>query len=459
MRSAEKGLSWIGEPSPGSKRAHSLRLSGWHVVRFLVLTFVVIGSVYPVLRVELMARTGLSSSTLGSWQDILSLLLLGVLFLQLRPIQWRQTLPESAMAAILACGAASVVTSLYSGTGLTAVGYGIRLTYLPMIYYFAGRSFVVRAENVSAMHRALVLLFTLSALVGLLFSYVFREYWFRIVIASDERGWGLYTISRMGGFRMTGAMLDPVTFGTICTWGVILSLNGLLSLRGTVNKSLLISGLTLCAVGAVMSLTRGAWLSLALGLAISLAFSRRRIVTIIALGVAGCTGIYGLGAIQGDNDAATLLRGTVQKTVNEGNQQRDNMWGKSIEAFVSKPLGYGLGAVGHIGERFREQVPPDAPVITDGWYHKLLAEGGILLLASFCLFQAATLVRLIVQARRRRASAEVRAFRIATLAIFSTAIVQAFASNLWDLFYLSQLLWFVTGLGSRTDILHRGSKS
>jgi hypothetical protein len=53
----------------------------------------------------------------------------------------------------------------------------------------------------------------------------------------------------------------------------------------------------------------------------------------------------------------------------------------------------------------------------------------------------------------------VRAFRIATLAIFSTAIVQAFASNLWDLFYLSQLLWFVTGLGSRTDILHRGSKS
>jgi len=443
-------LRWSEDPSRGVTRHTTLR--GWSLIRLLVITFLFIGSVYPVLRIELMERTGLSSSLLGAWQDLIALLLLGMLLLQHRMIQLQRTLPELAMAGILICGAISGATAIFSGIGFMTIAYGIRLTYVPMIYYFAGRSFRITVDDVAAMHRSLVGLLVFSAMTGLLFSYVIPAYWFRIVIASDERGWGLFTISRVGSFRMTGAALDPVTFGTLCAWGVVLSLTGLRASRTPGNRFLMILGIATCSIGAIMSLTRGAWLALFLGVLVSLLLSAKRLKTIVSLGLAGAAAVVGLNFLPGENSASAILSQTLEKTVREGNDQRDEMWDQAGASLFDKPLGYGLGAVGHVGERFRDEVPSDAPIITDGWYHKLLAEGGVPLLVTFVLFLSTTLLRLFVLSRQRSPPTALTAFRIAGLAILATTVVQALVSNLWDLFYLSQLVWFITGLASRTDV-------
>jgi hypothetical protein len=48
-------------------------------------------------------------------------------------------------------------------------------------------------------------------------------------------------------------------------------------------------------------------------------------------------------------------------------------------------------------------------------------------------------------------------FRVSVLSIFLGASVQMIASNISDLFFVSHLLWFLIGLGTRNDFRMEGN--
>jgi O-antigen ligase len=417
--------------------------------KWIIILFIVIGAIYPVARIEIMNRTGIPSGVLGAWQDILTLTIFLLAAAERRSRGAELDFVKVTVFGVVACGFFSAVTAYLSAVPLVPILFGMRVTYLPMAFFFVGRWLWLSDSDFRRIHQGFVLLLASTAAVGMLFSYVFKDYWFQIVLASDSRGWELGGIARMGGFRMTGALMDPITFGTACAWGAILSYCFVEGTSGRLRRWLAVSCVGLCTIGAAMSLTRGAWLSLILGLALAIAISSKPWKGLLAGFVAVAIGVTAFG-LRLDGTAPGLLELTWQKTVEERNEQRESMWTEAFEAFTRRPFGYGLGAVGHVGNRFQDEVPAGAPSVTDGWYHKLMAEGGFTLLVAFLLFQLITIIHLLRKARCA-APPPVKALRCAIFCIFVVASIQALVSNIWDLYYVNQLLWFLVGIGTRSD--------
>jgi hypothetical protein len=415
------------------------------VAKWLVVSFIVWGIIYPVARIEIIERTGVPSPLLGSWYDVLTFAAL-VLTLLSNKVRLNADVVTITVLGILLLGLVSALNTLVSGGSLTLVLYGARMTYWPMVYYFVGRWLPLSSRDIRRFHWILVIILGASALVGFLLSYVFRDYWIEMVILNAEpRGWGLNAIGRAGGLRMTGTLMDPTLFGTLSAYGVVFSTSLMRTIRCKHQFLIVTVVAYLCLLGTLLSLTRGAWGALLLSM-ISVSALLRNLkswlkifIPIIVIG-----GIMIM--IPNHLDKELIIR-TWQRTLEERSIQREDMWKDVINSVAKRPIGYGLGTVGHIGERFQYEIPYSAPLITDGWYLKVLAEGGFPLLMSFVFFQWLSLMRMFRLIKRTRD--ETLPFRVATFSIFLGACIQAVPTNIWDLFVVSHLLWLIVGLGTR----------
>jgi O-antigen ligase len=277
-------------------------------------------------------------------------------------------------------------------------------------------------------------------------SYVARDYWVNLVISnSAERGWGLSAIAREGGLRLTGTFLDPTAFGLYCSIGTILSVSGLLYLDSPWRRRLMMLSAAICALGSLLSLSRGAWVLMIVGFA-TLGILNRQLAKFLAIAAAiAVIGSVAIGGRFGLPEVDVILD-TWTKTVSEGNVQRESSWQETVTAVRSQPLGFGLGTVGHVGERFREQSTLNPPEITDGWYLKMLAEGGVPLFFAFIVFQGVAIVSIALRLRAPESAASVP-FLSGVVAVLVGTLVQAVASNTWDLFFVAQVLWLLVGAG------------
>lgn len=408
--------------------------------------FVIFGPFYPVLRVELISYFGLPSPVLGAWVDLISIAL-G--FLMISHLRRRETRPivEYAVWAVVVAGGFSI----FFGSDLLQIGYGLRQTYFPIVFFFVGLRFGLVWTHTERLWKMLVTVLAVSALSGIVLTLLIPEYWVSLYLseAGNSRDWGLGAISREGGLRMTGAIMDPVIFGTLCSWGSILSLSAYFVARK--RKNLLGLAFVVCLLGVIMSLSRGAWFGTVIGLLILLGFnlnwitSRRFIFFVVSFALIAAMATN----FQNTEIIFDVVSRTVDKTVSEGNAQRDDQFNGVINNLPSRLLGNGLGNVGHVGERFSAdgKTSDGYEHITDSWYMKLLAEGGIPLFLAFLAYLFAsffTLARALIGCR----DPQRRALLSALLGIQLMVIVQAAVSNIWDLYYLSQLLWLFGGLAA-----------
>jgi hypothetical protein len=413
------------------------------------MLFLVLGACYPLLRIEITEMIGVPSPVLGAWVDVVSFALLATMFRKGSARPSGKNVVVALIAFVLAAGIASV----FASDDPIAMAYGLRQTYVPMIFFFVGlRIGNVWSDSVRTWN-ALTWMAGASAVVGLLLTLVWTDYWTSLFLrdAGNARDWGLAAIAREKGFRMTGAMLDPVVFGTICAWGVALSVNAIFVSKSGARTLMLALTALVCLAGVVLSLSRGAWFGATLAVTIgfivhpSWIASRKFLVFALFVGV----GMFGF--VDGEQAADTLavLSNTLNKTLEEGNQQRQGQFDGVLDNLPSHPFGNGLGKAGHVGERFSTDgmTPAGYPHITDGWYLKLLAEGGVMLFVAFMLFLVALLAVLARGATKAR-DPQRRALLSALLGIYVATVVQAVVSNVWDLYFLSQLLWFLAGLGT-----------
>lgn len=408
--------------------------------------FLIFGVFYPLLRVELIDRVGIPSEILGSWVDLVSLTLLIKIIIKKSAPLYQLTVSYAVLLLLLA-GFLSVKPS----GNLLQTAYGIRQTYLPIVYFYIGLNFGSVWGDVLRLWRLLVNIFGASATAGLVLTYAVPEYWISLYTrdAANTRDWGLNAIAREGGLRMTGAILDPVVFGTLCAFGSILSLSAFMVARD--RKRIIVNFVTFAVsiTGVIFSLSRGAWLDAALGLGICLCFNIKlirtpRVTAILFFVLALAAGIFINESKNGVNE---LIRRTTEKTVNEGNLQREGQIDNVLQKLKVYPMGMGLGNVGHIGERFSiNGLTGDGyDHITDCWYLKLLAEGGLPLFLTFSLYLIISFSVLLLKIVKCQQPQQ-RAFLSALVSIQAVSIVQATVSNIWDLFYLSQLLWLFGGL-------------
>lgn len=416
----------------------------------LVLVFLGLGACYPLLRIELLELTGLPSAVLGAWVDLLSLTVLALLLKRGPSLGVMRNAVAIPVVLILAAGCSSILAA----DDLVAIGYGLRQTYLPMVFFFAGMRLGGAWPDTERLWKSLIAMAAGSALIGLVLSFLLTDYWTGLFLrdAANSRDWGLQAIARERGFRMTGAMLDPVVFGTISAWGAVFSLNALFVAKRGRQAALLTAALAVCLAATVLSLSRGAWLGAGLGALVAFLVNPSWLVSRKFAGFVLLIAVAVMSAGDGEQAGTTLtVLNTIEKTLSEGNVQREGQFDGVLDNLPARPFGHGLGRAGHVGERFSVDgmTPEGYPHITDGWYLKLLAEGGVLLFLAFGLF---LLTLLLVLARRALATREPRqrAFLSALLGIHCATLVQAAVSNVWDLYFLSQLLWLLAGLAAGT---------
>lgn len=378
--------------------------------------------------------------------DLISIVLAFLVISHLRLRESRSIVKYAVWAVVVAGG-----FSIFFSSDLLHIGYGLRQTYLPIVFFFVGFRFGLVWTHTERLWKMLVTALAVSAFSGIVLTLLIPEYWISLYLSEvgDSRDWGLGAIAREGGLRMTGAIMDPVVFGTLCAWGSILSFSAYLVARK--RKNLLGLAFVVCLSGVIMSLSRGAWFGTVIGLSILLVYnlnwitSQRFLFFVVSFAMIAAT----VANVEKTEIIFDVLSRTVDKTISEGNAQREDQFSGVINNLPSRPLGNGLGNVGHVGERFSSDGKTDYGYahITDSWYLKLVAEGGIPLFLAFLTYLFASFFRLasaLVGCREPRR----RALMSALLGIQLMSVFQATVSNIWDLYYLSQLLWLLGGLAA-----------
>jgi O-antigen ligase len=429
-------------------RSHLAKCStdqeGWG--GWLLWAFFLIGLLYPTLRLYLMRWTSLSSPALGSWQDIL-LCVIWVAAIK-RPTDTQDRIVDRTRLLVilyLCAGVLSFLITVVYDQSMYSALLAVRLTYFPCILFFVARRIPLCPKAARRIAWMLVMVPAILAASGFILTYAMKETWKDLIaLNSQERGWGLSAIGRQGTFRMTGTLLDPVSFSILCAYGTAIGINIFHVTRLGYKRVLLLMMVALCATASLLSLTRGSWISMMVIFLITFFFTRQRWIFLAACLLT--ITIILMAAYVAPKDVDPIKK-TWTDLVEIGDEGRKTMWRDTWNAFLRQPWGYGLGQVGHIGNRFR-RFSSSAPDITDGWYLKVLAEGGILLLVTFVAWMLSTYAALIRNVKARQ-SPEITALHVAGTSIFVAACIQSVFSNTWDYYLVSHYLWFSVGLTTR----------
>ena len=370
--------------------------------------------------------------------------------------------------------------------------YGIRLTYFPMFIYFIGRFIVDQKENnIYDFINKLQMIFLIFALIGLLIYFYFTEFEKKMIFLSGGEI-NYYHIK-----RMTSILWTPVNWGSLM--GVLSIISYFLLVK---NKKLLnYLSFTIFSVCLFLSLSRGAIIaflacfiviniflksytffiktSFLLIVCYSMLYYQNKLVypaLKYCFGSASET-ISGISEIKDHNQIVAsneiiknnfdenkiqLEKNSTKKndsvsslTFNSENikdtisipkkikNTRLRYWGNAFYEFKLKPLGYGIGKAGHIGNRFFKDENEGLASIysTDGWYLKLLCETGVFGFLSYIILALFFVLPILKSLRNNKNSLLFCAF-----IIFVFASIQNIVSNVFDLYLCSSLIWLFVGI-------------
>jgi ABC-type multidrug transport system fused ATPase/permease subunit len=413
----------------------------------LLFFFFTFGSVYPWLRITIVDSINIPSWISGLWVDLVSF---AILLLSAKGTFARAAPSRSSMAfycfIILSGG-----LSAFPFDRIDLALFGLRQTYEPMIFFMAGLWVGAQRHRIQMVGRIFVIVAAISAAIGLYFLYIVPDYWTGLfqTDANNARGWGLDSIARESGLRMTGAFLDPVVFGAVTAWGAVIAFASqfLPDFRRSLSAPL---ALALCVTAAVLSLSRGAWIVLIIGWSVSLMMNTKWLRTWRMAATLGVLVAGTIVAAKSDMIGSTseILSRTVDKTLVEGNSQREGQFEGGLNRFLARPFGVGLGKEGHVGERYSGSgMSEDGhEFVTDGWYLKVLSEGGIFLFVSFIGFIVSIFNKSFLNVTSSK-DVHVRIYSTVILSLLVSVIIQATVSNIWDLYFTAQCLWLICGIG------------
>ncbi|MFH0794147.1 MAG: O-antigen ligase family protein [bacterium] len=326
--------------------------------------------------------------------------------------------------------------------------FGFRITFYPPLFYLLLRNIPTDLKFNQRLFHLIGLNCFIVALAGIVLYFVvptdlYFTWAYRYDLIRIPRSFLYYWDLR----RMTSIVWNPMALGSLMSMASLIFLVRYLDFR----KNWDLAGLALCLVCLAFSLARGAWLSFAVGLMVVMFFLKQRAWPVFFVGIIAT---YCLVAFTTDEmkqsfstHVATLFPSTAaEKGVSDAVSQRTYQWNYAMEIFQRHPFGLGTGRVGNAQDRLRirgrEVLQRN---ITDGNYHKVLAESGIeggVAFMGFILLACMKLFRLAWYESRR----EIRCYYVTALSVLIGFSIQGVGTNVWDFVFIPFLIYAVVAV-------------
>lgn len=327
----------------------------------------------------------------------------------------------------------NVLLGTYLAYDLKLSLYAVRMSYLPMIFYFfmsfsdAGK---VELEKLTGWIFALMIGIAVAGLV--LYFGFYDEMIFMIKKTAAE-------VAEYFIVRMTSVFWTPVHFATFMSVSMLYFFYK--STQKTSWQNLLVQAIIASCV--FMSVTRGAMIVLVVGLILLTCFSKNWKALLYTLLV--MTGVFLLVSfyIAGPAEFLSWILSSTSETVGlKKGVTRVDLWLDAISSFKNRPLGQGLGKAGHVAARFFDEHSKEASVAsTDGWFLKLANETGLWGLVTYLGLSITIFVVSIKHLLRTGFG-----FYSFLFTIFIIVNIQNLVSNILDFYMFSYFYWLLLGI-------------
>jgi O-antigen ligase len=318
----------------------------------------------------------------------------------------------------------------------TAIIYGFRLTYLPMIGYFICSFYWDKGVSLEKLFHGVFKVLIVVAVVGFILYFFFPEAQFYFHRLSSK---GPVLMAFKGFVRMTSIFWTPVVFAMLmlsafCYW----------TYRYFKTSNIYALIYMLIAVNAVFfSVSRGPMIAsfIAFGLLLILGKTRRE--KLIALGVIFLELLIFYFFIPQFSELMEWVFISSRQTASlENANTRVSLWNEVIRSIEHHPFGLGLGKAGHAAvSLYPKNTAGISTASTDGWYFKLMIETGVQALAFYLVMSSIFFISMIRYIRRTGLD-----FVSVIFAIFIVTGLVNVVSNALDFYMFSYLYWFLLGL-------------
>lgn len=325
--------------------------------------------------------------------------------------------------------------------------YAVRLSYLPIIFYFIARiSFNTAQNEFEKYFKKIIDWYLVVALIGLILYFGFPELITNFLSLSADGVEAEYHIKRMGSL-----FWSPVIFGTFMTISALYYFYRLLKKEKIVYY--LVYAIFWCCL--FLSVSRGSLISFYIGwIMLAIIFKQWKIflkslfvmALVVFLLFLNDHKIYDVLIFIADSSLDTfgMKRGLT----------RVELWTAAYNDFVKNPMGYGLGKAGHIAARFFGKYSHNAATFsTDGWYLKLANETGVWGLASFFTLAITYFIQSVNIFRRSMTNMNIFIF-----VMFIIVMVQNIVSNVLDFYSFSCLFWLLVGVSQNIYVSLKNEK-
>jgi O-antigen ligase len=397
----------------------------WPVVALYV--FLLLLSIYPVINKVYFENN--APLALRLWQEAYAIFFVIVAAHQILAKKRKELKIKIIDWSIIVLFLISIYGALLAGD-LDLIMYGFHLSYTPIIMYFLVRLLLVSQMHIKYLVKLFLIISLVIAVIGIYIHFTDPlTYYSRLVVAEN-----LEALSRLGRWRMSSIFGNPLYFGTLMALAAILSITLFLSNRSEWYW------LLACGVFAACtwwSITRGAWIMLAAGIAIVAWAHIRRTYGILWVSLIPITAVFGIGVF-----ASGVGQPQLEHYLSDSSgfllTARYDQWTEAWHAIQKAPFGYGLG----VGNAMLRAGSVDSVAIYDGWYLKILAEAGLLGIAVFAVFMICTIATLLNGALNAQDD-NIYWLCFGVLGIFVGFSLAAVGSNVWDYYMTPSVMWML----------------
>jgi O-antigen ligase len=330
--------------------------------------------------------------------------------------------------------AVNIVIGCILSCDLKLILLGLRLSYIPMLFYFTARLIPSAEfkERIKYWLNTIVLWFTCFTFVGLIIYYFFPDFedFISSYIGANN---GEYFIKRFNSI-----FYSPTVNGMFCCMSSLFYLIHGIN-KPTFKTSILMS---INFWGLLLTVSRGGIIAFLLLLIISLFFYKKWKNSLLILTTLITVFFITLNSVGLTlNNFSWIFQSTSETFKLEEKVSRVQLWKQTFRDLTERPFGYGIGKSGWIAYRFLKDNKNEesAYMATDGWYLKLANETGLIGLISFIF-----LFVLIFYRFQKHLKTSEDIFFIYTL--FIAVVIINIVSNVLDYFLFNLLFWFLIGI-------------
>ncbi len=417
----------------------SLQIKPHFFLNGIIVAFV-FGTLFPTFRALIIGTEG-ATNAFSFLIAVLPDILLSFIFILSFYIRKQSTgvwlfKPGMTDYFILVVFFSNLIIGSIISADIKLIAYGVRLTYLPILFYFVARNMEncwTEIQIQKAVHR-LMQWISLTALIGISLYFFFPgiEEKLKTLVHAFR---GEYFIPRMNSIyaspTMNGAYMAMA--------GIYFAL-----LQSYAFDAFGLASISLISSSLLLSVSRGGVIGFLFTWLVSIPWLRKwKKSLIIGFILFGSVFVTCKSVGLSLSNLGWIFQSAAETASMEAKLTRVQLWTKAFHDFKEKPLGYGIGKSGWIAYRFLKGTnEKSAYEATDGWYLKQASETGIWGLLSFLSLFGWFFFRMI---RKVRTGSFDLLFFIFML--FVQVLLINIVSNVLDYFTFNSIFWLLMGIG------------